>query len=60
LKNKLSPTWYSHNSGARWLFCGRCSAWAFVTAESDEARKSATVAIPGPLGVIARKTSQRF
>jgi hypothetical protein len=50
-KNKIAQplTWYSHNSGAWWQFSVRSSAWVFVSAESDEARKSATVAIPGPL-----------
>ena len=47
----------ANNSGAQWQFGGLCYAWAFAAWDSDEARKSATVAIPGTLGNILKITS---
>jgi hypothetical protein len=36
------------------VFSGSLPRFGFITADSDEARKSATVAIPGPLAAILR------
>ena len=41
----------ANNSGVRFRFRVHFPASAFITVESDEARKSATVAIPGTLCV---------
>ena len=45
----------ANNSGVKWQFGVRCCAWAFVAVDSDEARKSATVAIPGTLEPMQEK-----
>jgi hypothetical protein len=37
------------------VFSGSLPRFGFITAESDEARKSATVAIPGPLAFMLKE-----
>jgi hypothetical protein len=39
---------------------GSLPRFGFITGESDEARKSATVAIPGPLASIIKTDTQHF